>query len=354
MEVESEIPFLTKLQDLVEDRKFKRTLILWLKYFKSFNNQEIARFSGESHQNVRNAVDKWESQASVEDLPRQGRPSEISPEDRDTIIGRQLEDRFKSLIDIYRELNTEGCQVSYDQVKRVIGDTFIKSAAPLRIKMSEENKAKRVLWIESHSRWRRQKWSKVVWTDEKMFELYPQRGRLYAKILPDEYPEDFPRQRLGVSPKIMFWGAISGEGKVFLDVIEDPSMTSYSYSCFLYQRAMPAIRMIHGKDFFYQQDNAPPHRGGLTSIYLEIAKVKVIEWPPQSPDLNPIEQVWNWLAGKIKTKSFQNLGELRDSVFALWEQLPNNTVLAYIEKLESKMDYVYKNNGEEYIDHKDR
>ena len=131
-------------------------------------------------------------------------------------------------------------------------------------------------------------------------------------------------------------------------------MTSYTYSCFLNLRALPAIRRIHGKDFLYQQDNAPPHRGGLTSIYLEMAKVKVINWPPQSPDLNPIEQVWNWMAGKIKAKSFEDINELRDYVFALWEQLQKNTVLSFIEKLENKMEYVYKNHGEEYMDHIDR
>ena len=152
----------------------------------------------------------------------------------------------------------------------------------------------------------------------------------------------------------MFWGAISGHGKIFLDVIEDSSMTAYTYSCFLNQRALPAIRRIHGKDFLYQQDNAPPHRRGLTSIYLEIANVKVIDWPPQSPDLNSIEQVWNWMSVKIKAKSFQSIEELKDYVFTLWEYLPKNTILAYIEKLQDKMDYVYKNNGEEYVDHKDR
>ena len=84
-----------------------------------------------------------------------------------------MEDRFKPAIEIFRELNTEGCEVSYDKVKRVIRETFIKSSAPLRIRISEENKAKRLLWIENHTTWRKPKWAKVVWTDEKMFELYP-------------------------------------------------------------------------------------------------------------------------------------------------------------------------------------
>jgi len=57
---------------------------------------------------------------------------------------------------------------------------------------------------------------------------------------------------------------------------------------------------------------------------------------------------------KIKAKSFQSIEELKDYVLTLWEYLPKNTILAYIEKLQDKMDYVYKNNGEEYVDHEDR
>ena len=250
------------------------------------------------------------SQGTVKDLPREGGPSKLPEELEDSIIGKQMEDRFKQTTDIFRELNDEGNDVSYDHAKRVIRTTFIKAEAPLRIKISEENKVKRLSRIEDHLKWRKSKWAKVVWTDEKLFELYPQKGRLFAKILPDEFPEDFPRIRIGVSPKIMFWGAISGQGKVFLDVIEDPSLSSYTYCCFLHQRAIPAIKRIHKKDFLYQQDNAPPHKGSLTRLYMEINGIKVIEWPPQSPDLNPIEQVWNWMASKIKTKSFQDLEEL--------------------------------------------
>jgi len=160
MEIESSIPFYTELQDLIENREFKRTLILWLKFLKSYTNKEIANFSGESLQNVKNAIVKWETQGTIEDKPRHGRPPEFSIELEETIIVKQMEDRFKPAIEIFRELNTEGCEVSYDKVKRVIRETFIKSSAPLRIRISEENKAKRLLWIENHTKWRKPKSSK--------------------------------------------------------------------------------------------------------------------------------------------------------------------------------------------------
>ena len=88
----------------------------------------------------------------------------------------------------------------------------------------------------------------------------------------------------------MIWGAISGQGNFFLDVITE-TLDAYAYCCFLYQRGLPAIRVICQKSYIFMQDNAPAHRSKLTQLFLEIDGIEVLKWPSQSPDLNPIEQV---------------------------------------------------------------
>ena len=115
--------------------------------------------------------------------------------------------------------------------------------------------------------------------------------------------------------------------------------------------ALPAIRAKLGNTFIFQQDNAPAHRAKATKEFLKQSDVKVLEWPAQSPDLNPIEQVWLWMAKDINTKSFDNIQEMEDYVLDLWEKLPKEHILSYIRKLSDKMLYISTHDGELYKDH---
>jgi len=256
-------------------------------------------------------------------------------------VQKQSDDRFKYTTEVHREVNDEGHELSYKQTRRVIKSNFHQDSAPLRSQITEENMNKRVSWINEHTQWRKPKWKRVVWTDEKIFELHPQKGKLYTQLLEGETSEDFPLVKMHQGKKVMIWGAISGQGKIFLDVITE-TLDAYAYCCFLYQRGLPAKKAICQKSYIFMQDNAPAHRSKLAQLFLEISGIEVLKWPPQSPDLNQIEEVWLWMEMKIKNKAFKNIEELTDYIFETREKTPNDTILRFVEKLSDKMNYILK------------
>ena len=176
-------------------------------------------------------------------------------------------------------------------------------------------------------------------------------GRNFTvRILPTEDPKDFsyPRLQQG-GKKVMFFGAISKLGKIHFSTLK-AKVDSERFGEFLQNEALPAVKNVHNSSFILQMDNASPHKG-FTSDIIKIENIKTLVWPAQSPDLNPIEQVWLWMALKIGPKIFKDIVELEEYVFSLWEEIPKNTILAFLEKMTEKLKWVIESEEELYPDH---
>ncbi len=71
-------------------------------------------------------------------------------------------------------------------------------------------------------------------------------------------------------------------------------------------------------DGYFQQDNAPYHKAQIISDWFleHDNEFTLFKWPPQSPDLNPIEHLWDVLEREIRIMDVQptNLQQLRDAI----------------------------------------
>ena len=100
------------------------------------------------------------------------------------------------------------------------------------------------------------------------------------------------------------------------------------------------------KKWILQQDNATPHVCPESAEWMKSRGIKFIKHPPQSPDLNPIELVWNLLKRKIEELKPRNFTELQLYCQKAWETIDDHSIRAIIRRLRKVMRQVLKANGD--------
>ncbi len=128
---------------------------------------------------------------------------------------------------------------------------------------------------------------------------------------------------------VMVWGCMSAAGTGELQFIEG---------------TMSALRRL-GRRAVFQHDNDPKHTSKTTTALLKKLRVKVMDWPSMSPDLNPVEHLWGILKRKVEDRNVSNIHQLCDVVMEEWKRTPVATCEALVNSMPKRVKAVLENNG---------
>ena len=95
----------------------------------------------------------------------------------------------------------------------------------------------------------------------------------------------------------------------------------------------------------FQQDNAPCHRAKFVANWLKKRKVKTLQWPPNSPDLNPIENLWSWLDGKLAKEQLNTLQDLTVAIDRILSNVPDHLIKNLVESMPNRIHECLKAHG---------
>ncbi len=154
--------------------------------------------------------------------------------------------------------------------------------------------------------------NKILWSDETKIELFGLYSKRYVWRKPGtahHLSNTVPTVKHG-GGSIMLWGCFSAAGTGRLVAIEG-KMNAAKYRDILDENLLQNAQDLRlGRRFTFQQDNDPKHSAKITKEWLHNNSVTVLEWPSQSPDLNPIEHLWRDLKMAVHQRLPSNLTEL--------------------------------------------
>ena len=204
--------------------------------------------------------------------------------------------------------------------------------------LSTLNKLKRLLWAFQHRKWTVQQWKNILWSDEKKFELFNSKRRTYCRRMKNEPLRSDTIQgtvKHG-GGSVMFWGCFGGVQMGDIHQITG-IMKKEEYHQILVRHAMPSGVRLFGSGWTFQQDNDPKHKSHLCNDYLQkkaqAGTIQLMTWPPQSPDLSPIELLWDEVDRQVQSKKPTSLAELSSIVKDTWKDIAEDV----LEKLLARM-----------------
>ena len=163
-------------------------------------------------------------------------------------------------------------------------------------------------------------WSNVIFTDEMWTELYGLRRAYVSRNVSTRYRNKYIYKTVKIGGHfLLLWGAIKKDGSRIL--LRCPSvMNSSAYQSILDE----GLRNIYGQDSVLVHDGAPCHRSVSNQLYLERKNICYIsDWPPQSPDLNIIENMWSVLKRNVAKKFPHTIEELWEVATKEWYWIDN-------------------------------
>ncbi|GFX28038.1 transposable element Tcb2 transposase [Trichonephila clavipes] len=261
--------------------------------------------------------------------PGSGRPQQTSRREAHHIVRNASVQPTASLAIIQaRVAPSLEAPVSSRTIRRRLAEGHLGSQRPLRVQpLTPTHRCLRLEWCHARGSWTvcAAEWNQIVFSDKSRFNLSRDDNRVRVwRPGGDRLNPTFALQRhTAPTAGVMVWGAIAYNTRFPLVLIRG-TKTAQCYTHDIRQpHVLPLILRLPGAIF--QQDNARPHTARVSQDCL--STVTTFPWPILSPDLSPIEHIWDHLGRRVGHTT--SLNELEARLQQIWNKMSQCPIVSH-------------------------
>ena len=312
--------------------------------------QQVARHFGVHVSTTERLVRRLRETGRVADRPRSGRPRVTSQRQDRAIRLAHLRNRHLTATETAVDtVGSHNRRIHPKTVRNRLLEFGLRARRPnVGLPLNRARPARRMAWVTAQAprRFPMRQCRRVFFTDESRFtlsradgrrRLYRRRGEQFADACV------FERDKYG-GGSVMVWGGISHSVKSPLIVVLG-NLTAVRYRNEILRPV--AVPLVQQYQMTFQHDNARPHVARVCQDFLANKNIVPLDQPPYSPDLSPIEHLWDELDWRVRRRrnTPSTLGQLRKALLEEWENISMRKVNALVNSMRRRIRAVINARG---------
>lgn len=302
----------------------KRSKVITLNEHTSMTQRQIAEECGISLGAVNRIIKQKLNLGTISPQRKGhcGRKRKTTTKDDVILLRNSKINPQKTSIDLKKDLESSGVHISDSTVRRRLLECGRKARRPVKKQLLTEGmKKKRLFWAKKYKDWDVEKWRRVLFSDESHFVVQGSNVSHVRRSDGEKISPNHIRQTVKHPVKKMFWGCFSFTGPKSLVPISG-MMNSHTYIPIVEKKAIPELKNLAEElgveNAIFQQDSAPCHTSKLVKAFFRENNIYCLEWPGNSPDINPIENLWAIVKKRLRKLDCTTKEKMICAVITVW------------------------------------